>query len=282
MLELRDVEKRLGRKLILNKISLSITNGVIGILGPNGAGKTTLIRCMTGVYDINKGNIYFDGQSIYKNKEYQKNIGYLPQTFGIFKELSVYESMELLTNLKRIPPEKAREEIEHCIARVGLEERINEKVKNLSGGMIRRLGIAQTFIGNPKVIIMDEPTSGLDPEERIRFKNIISSVERTHIVILSTHIVSDIESLCKKLIVMSKGKVIFYDTTDELKKLANNKVYYIQESLQPQISEPYIVQQRFESNGEKMLRFISSVKQEKAVSIVPSTEDGYICSLKNI
>lgn len=182
MLELKGVSKKFRKKQVLNNIDFKFEKGIYGILGPNGAGKTTLIRCITQLYNLDAGNILYNDKSIAENKNFNDNIGYLPQKFGLFKELTVFEMLSAMAALKNISKDAVEQEVKRCITLVNLDEKINAKVKTLSGGMIRRMGIAQAILGNPEIIIFDEPTSGLDPEERLRFKNIVSKLKGEHII----------------------------------------------------------------------------------------------------
>ena len=203
MLTIHNLTKKFGRKLVLDNISFSFDNGVYGLLGPNGAGKTTLMRCLTKLYNTKDGVIFYNDVSITKDKEYLTHIGYLPQKFGLFKDLKVYEMMMLLANLKKVDSKQAKKMIYDSIKVVNLSDRINSRISTLSGGMIRRLGIAQALLDDPKIIIFDEPTAGLDPEERLRFKNIISEIKKDKIIIISTHIVEDVEAVCDKVAIMN-------------------------------------------------------------------------------
>lgn len=204
MIEVKHVSKRFGKKQVLNNISCTIEKGIYGLLGPNGAGKTTLMRCMTNLYSLSGGEVLIDGVSSKKKKK--TNIGYLPQSFGLFKELNVYDSMNYFCNLKGIPKKERKEEILRCIHAVNMEENLKKAGGKLSGGMMRRVGVAQALLNHPELILFDEPTAGLDPEERIRFKNTISSLGGEETVIISTHIVEDIEACCDKVIVMDRER----------------------------------------------------------------------------
>jgi len=221
MLEIKNLSYKIKKKQILNDLNISFENGVYGFLGPNGAGKTTLMRCITGIYDLpkNANNIILDGKS-YKVGDGKDEMGYLPQNFGMFKDMKVKDMMMYLAMLKGVDEKEAQVNIKECLSSVNLLDRIDDKVKSLSGGMVRRLGIAQALIGNPKVILFDEPTTGLDPEERIRFKNIIKALPKDRIVIISTHIVSDVEDICDKVAIINKGRFVFNGSLDELKAVA--------------------------------------------------------------
>lgn len=177
MLSITGLRKKLGRREILKGIDAELEAGVVGLLGANGAGKTTIIRCLTGIYDLDAGTVAYEGEDIQKSKTYRPNLGYLPQAFGMFRELTVYEMMDYFCALKKVPKEKRPAMIEDCLQKVNLEDRIRSRVSTLSGGMVRRVGIAQSLLGDARVIIMDEPTSGLDPQERARFKNMVARMK---------------------------------------------------------------------------------------------------------
>lgn len=195
MLTVDNLSKSFGKKTVLDNISVQLTHGVYGLLGPNGSGKTTFMRCIAGIYRYN-------GRIITPS-----NVGYLPQKFGAFRELTVYEVLEYFAELKGIPSNRQGKDIHDCLEDVNLWERHSDKVKTLSGGMIRRLGVAQALLGNPELILVDEPTAGLDPEERLRFKNLISQHREDCTILISTHIVEDVEALCDHIIILSHGKI---------------------------------------------------------------------------
>lgn len=270
-MEIRNLYKSFGKKEVLHDISLHLENGVYGLLGPNGAGKTTLLRCITGLYAYRKGSIEL----------FKEEIGYLPQNFGTYRELSVWEAMKLFSVLKNQPKETVEEQIQVALEKVNLIEERDKKIKKLSGGMLRRLGIAQTLLGNPGILIYDEPTAGLDPEERLRFKRMLYDLEKEKVVIISTHIVEDVEAVCDKLIVMNKGKILFAGTGAELAKTAAEKVYLCRED---QITEQFVncfIEKTFEKDGKRQCRVLSSEKLPFQM-VSPETEDGYLCVLKNI
>ncbi len=201
MLEALNINKNFGRKKVIDNLSISLEPGIYGLLGPNGAGKTTLMRCLCGIYKDKRNKILFEGRDIYADSSYFNTLGYLPQKFGLFKELKVKEGMEYIALMKGIPAGKIEDEIRRCLETVNLEDKFEDNAGSLSGGMTRRAGIAQALLGNPKVIVFDEPTAGLDPEERTRFKNAVFSLAEDKIVIISTHIVDDVAALCKKIII---------------------------------------------------------------------------------
>ncbi|MBU5677047.1 ATP-binding cassette domain-containing protein [Alkaliphilus sp. MSJ-5] len=279
MLEILDLNKSFKKKEVLKEISISLKTGVYGLLGPNGAGKTTLIRCIVNLYDITKGNIRFQGIDVTNNNAFSKNIGYLPQKFGLFKELTVYDNLQYFAVLKKISKESMDTCIKESLKKVNLQDRVNNKVSTLSGGMVRRLGIAQAILGNPQIIIFDEPTAGLDPEERIRFKNLLSSIKEDKIIIISTHIVEDVETCCNKMIIMNDGKIFKMGNSEEIISIARGKVFEVKQGIG--IDSNWYVEKTFFRNGEEFLRVLSN-KKEGHKSLEPTIEDGYMCILKGI
>lgn len=207
MIEIKHITKSYGSKTVLKDISLNFNSGIIGLLGPNGAGKTTLLRIMATVTEASSGEILFDGKSVI-GKKLREKIGYLPQQFSFYRDLSVYESLEHIAYMKEIEKNKIHSQIDKCLERVNLEDRKKTKVGTLSGGMLRRMGIAQALLGDPEVILVDEPTAGLDPEERIRFRELLFEMKKERLVFISTHIVGDIEGICDDLVIMNEGMVL--------------------------------------------------------------------------
>ena len=272
-LVISDVEKSFAKKQVLNHISCELTSGVYAILGPNGTGKTTLMRCIAGLYSY-KGIIEYNGKNTKKKKA---DIGYLPQQFGLFPELTVVQMMEYFCNLKGIPKKNRKDIIEKSLKKVNLLDVKNKKTKNLSGGMVRRVGIAQAILGNPDIILLDEPTAGLDPEERMRFKNIIGGLGEDSIVLISTHIVEDVEACCSNIIVVKDGKIIKNGTVKEVQEYANNRIIEVDEE---KIIENNIlyVEKSVLRDGKKKIRVIT--RNEIAESLEPTVEDGYLCMLK--
>lgn len=279
MLEIKDLYKNFKKKEVLKGINISFQPGVYGLLGVNGSGKTTLMRCIVGLYNIKKGNMNFQGKEITNSTIISKSIGYLPQRFGLFKELKVYEMLEYFSVLKKLPKQSINSYIKESLRIVNLEDRINDKISTLSGGMIRRLGIAQAILGDPKIIIFDEPTAGLDPEERLRFKNLLSQIKKDKIVIISTHIVEDVEACCNEIIIMNDGNILWSGNSEDLRSVAKGKVFEAKQG-DSNISDCYI-EKNFEKNGENFLRILSK-KDEGLRSLESTIEDGYMCLLKGI
>lgn len=281
MLTVRNLNKNFRKKEVLKGFTYDFDCGVYGLLGPNGTGKTTLIRCITGVYNIKKDTVLYNGKCITNDKNYLSTVGYLPQKFGLFKDLKVREMMELMASLKNVDKAKTKPMIEECAELVNLSDRMKDRVGTLSGGMIRRLGIAQALIGDPAIIIFDEPTAGLDPEERLRFKNIISQIKKDKVIIISTHIVEDVEASCDTVVIMKNGSIGASGSCSQIKEIAQGKTYLVSEDEKESIKGDYIIQRQFEENGRNVMKILSESPQNLE-QVNPSVEDGYICVLKNI
>lgn len=277
MLEINNASKAFAKFKAVNEFTYKFDNGVYALLGPNGAGKSTLLRCITNLYPLTSGKITFNGIDVKGNKEFSSNIGYLPQSFGLFRELKVSEGLELIANIKNIQ----NCNIDEVLKLVNLEDKRMSRISSLSGGMVRRLGIAQAIMGNPKVVILDEPTAGLDPEERLRFKNIVNKIKDDKLIIISTHIVDDVEALCDKIVIMNAGSVVSSGSCDDIKNIASGKTYVIETDKMNGINSDYHIIQQFEENGIKLTKILSSKKLELR-KVKPTLEDGYICALRNV
>ncbi|RKI41402.1 ATP-binding cassette domain-containing protein [bacterium D16-51] len=275
MIKIEQLSKRYGKKTVVNKISLSLEPAVYGLLGPNGAGKTTLLRLLAGVICADSGSI-----------DYSENcrcIGYLPQKFGCFPELTVYEQMEYFACLKKIPGKHRKEMIEKALEMVHMEEKAGMKCRKLSGGMVRRVGIAQAVLGRPGVVLFDEPTAGLDMEERIRFSEAVKSLEGEMIIVLSTHLVEDVKSVCKKVIIMNQGSVLLEETALGTAAMAAGKVFRIKRQEVEKLSAPYYVV-RYETvgNAEFARVLVSERPLTECEECEADLEDGYFQVIKNL
>ena len=213
-----------GGKAALREVSLSLGSPcLIGLLGPNGAGKSTLMKLMTAALLPTGGEIRIDGQPLSKaEKALKQRLGYLPQSFGLYDELRVYQFLDYMAALKGISP--ARAAVERAMEAVNLTELRKKKIRTLSGGQRQRVGIAQALLGDPELLIFDEPTVGLDPEERIRMRNLFASLAREKLVILSTHIIDDVQSVCGQLTVINRGKILFSGSPEALTARARGHV----------------------------------------------------------
>ena len=201
----------------VNNFSYQMDCGVYGLLGVNGAGKTTLMRMLTTLMKPTSGQITWDGEDVFAmDGKYRMLLGYLPQDFGYYPDFSVYDYLMYIAALKGIRPAVAKQRVKELLKQVGLVKARNKKMKTLSGGMKRRAGIAQAMLNDPKILILDEPTAGLDPSERIRFRNLISELSEDRIVLLSTHIVSDIEYIANEILLMKDGQLVISGTSEDI------------------------------------------------------------------
>ena len=225
-LQVEHLCKSYGKKEALQDVSFTLRKGIYGLLGENGAGKSTLMRMMATVDFPTKGNIRYGGKDIFgMDEEYRSLIGYMPQDYSVYPGFTAKDFLEYMGVLKGIPATKLGDKITEVLEFVNLSEAADKKVKTFSGGMKRRIGIAQAIINEPKILILDEPTAGLDPKERIRFSNIISDMGKDKIVLLSTHIVSDIEAIATELVVVKKGKILETGKVDELVRKVRGLVW---------------------------------------------------------
>lgn len=212
-----DLTKDFRKTKAVNQVSYTFQSGVYGLLGVNGAGKTTLMRILTTLLNPTSGNITWDGQDVFQmDKDYRRLLGYLPQDFGAYPDFTVQDYLMYIATLKGIKPAAAKARVAEMLHLTGMTQFKGKKMKVLSGGMKRRAGIAQAVLNDPKILILDEPTAGLDPSERIRFRNLISELAADRIVLLSTHIVSDVESVAGQIILMKEGRFVATGTTEEL------------------------------------------------------------------
>lgn len=235
------LSKAYGRKQALSDVNLTIGPGMFGLLGRNGAGKTTLMKILATLLHQNKGAIKVCGIPIEKAPDIRRITGYLPQDFSMYPGMTVYEAMDYLGLLSGLDRKVRRDRIPALLEKVNLTSSCRTRVKALSGGMKRRLGIAQAILHEPEVLIVDEPTAGLDPEERIRFRNLLCEIAEERIVILSTHIVADIEAACEKIAVLDNGRVLYTGPVGELVKTAEGKVYslFVDKGELPGLKEKY-------------------------------------------
>ena len=266
----------------IKNLDLEINTGMFGLLGPNGAGKTTLMKIMTLMHDASEGTILFDDFDIYKHrKEIRSILGYLPQDFRFFEKLKTWEYLDYCASLSGIKGKRHRaDRVDELLHKVGLFEVRDRWADRMSGGMKRRLGIAQAIVNNPKVIIVDEPTTGLDPEERIRFRNILSEVSNNDAtIILSTHIVGDISSSCENLALLSRGELRFEGSPSDMIKLATGKVWEISVSdkeLQ-ELKEKHPIISTIPSNeGWNVQVVAENLERHKGTPITPNIEHAYV------
>ena len=271
---IKNLSKNYGRKAALKNVSVTIHSGMYGLLGRNGAGKTSLMRILATLSVPSGGEVSMNGIPINETGKIREIVGYLSQNFSFYRNMSVYDAMDYLGLLSNLPDKIRKERIASLLEQVNL--------KALSGGMKQRLGIAQALLHDPQILIVDEPTAGLDPEERIRFRNMLSEFAEDRIVILSTHISSDVETSCENIGVLDNGKMIWNGAAEELIKQAEGKVYLISaEKKQDKIiREKYTVLNIIASGSGTQYRVLSeTLPEEKHILQAPTLEDGYMCLL---
>jgi len=277
--EIRHLDKYYGRKKALSDINLTIPAGMFGLLGRNGAGKTTLMKTLATLLEKQKGEVRICGIPVENASQIRRIIGYLPQDFSMYPNMTVYESMDYLGVLSGLGKKERQKRIPLLLERVNLSDAQYKKVKTLSGGMKRRLGIAQAILHNPKVLIVDEPTAGLDPEERVRFRNLLCEIAEDRIVILSTHIVGDIEATCENIAVLDEGTLLFTGTVEELLLAVKGKVYKaeISRSELEKLKKRYLVTSMLTMGNNVIVRFLAEKQPfEGARHCEADVEDAYM------
>jgi ABC-2 type transport system ATP-binding protein len=278
---LKDVNKYYGNKQALKNVNLKIGKGMFGLLGRNGAGKTTLMKVITTLLPVNSGEIRVCDISIEEAGKIRSIVGYLPQDFSMYSNMTAYEAMDYLGVLSGLDKQARKQRIPDLLEKVNLHNNMRTKVKAMSGGMRRRLGIAQAILHNPMVLIVDEPTAGLDPEERVRFRNLLSEIADERIVILSTHIVGDIEATCENIAVLDEGSILFHGSVATLLKQADGKIFSAQISkLEVEdIKKKFTVTNMLMMATDANIRFIAEEKDilfEGAAPCAPNVEDAYM------
>lgn len=276
MLSLNHVTKKYGKFTVLEDINLEFVQGIYALLAPNGAGKTTLIKLLTTLLFPTKGEILWEGNEIVKlDAAYRDMVGYLPQNLGYYKNHSPYEFLLYIAALKCMDTQAAKKRSLELLELVGLTEVKDKKMKKFSGGMIQRVGIAQAMLNDPKILILDEPTAGLDPKERIRFRNLISSFSKDRIVILSTHIVSDIETIASRVIMLKDHKLLVNDTPQTICTALAGRIYET-DSIDT-IPAPYLTLTEHQEAGKTVTRFLCDTDCSKlAKGVSPNLEDVFL------
>jgi len=281
MLELIDVSKVYrGGKRAVDGVTLRLDAGLTGLLGPNGAGKSSLMRVAATVTRPTAGQVRFDGVDVVaKPGTLRRRLGYLPQDFGVYPNLTAREFLSYLAASKSLSARSARRRIDEVLEIVNLHDAAKRPLGKYSGGMLQRVGIAQTLLTDPKVLIVDEPTAGLDPEERVRFRNLLSDLATDTVVVLSTHIVSDLESVASDIVVMAEGRLIRRGTASELLASAEGQVWemLVDPDEAARIQQRHLVTRVVRSRGAVHIRLLSPVAPVPDASLVsPDLEDAYL------
>ena len=282
---IRKMNKFYGRKQALFDIDLTIEQGMFGLLGRNGAGKTTLMKTIAALHPMKSGEVTVCGVPVGEAAKIRSMIGYLPQDFSMYPNMRTDEALDYLGALSGIPSKERKQRVEALLKKVNLYEHRSKKVRQLSGGMKRRLGIAQALLHDPKVLIVDEPTAGLDPEERIRFRNLLCETAEERIVILSTHIVGDVESTCENIAIMDEGKILWRGTVRELLENARGHVYTtnIEKQYMAQVKKEYIVTGMVAQAEYTTVTIVSDAEPDlpNAVLTEPDLEGAYMYCLRS-
>ncbi|MCC0701263.1 ABC transporter ATP-binding protein [Clostridioides sp. ZZV15-6383] len=285
-LSVERLTKQYNNKIIVDKIDFKLNEGIYGFLGENGVGKTTLMRMICGILSPSSGEVKVDGKNnLDMGEDFRDMIGYLPQDFGYYPDFTAKEFMLYIASLKGLMPRYAKIKTQELLEMVGLSGVINKKIRTFSGGMKQRLGFAQTLLNDPKILILDEPTAGLDPRERVRFRNLISEFSKEKIVILSTHIVSDVEHIADKILIMKNGSFILTGSVEEVTSKIKDKVWkcIVNENEIDYMSDRYCLANIQHSGGVANLRIVSDIKpHDNACNLKPTLEDLYLYCINEV
>ena len=285
-LALKNLSKTYSNNLkALDDVSIEISSGMFGLLGPNGAGKSTLMRTIATLQEADSGSIYFEDLNVLNNtKEFRQHLGYLPQEFGVYPRITAEQLLDHIATLKCVSSKAERKNlVDYLLQKVNLYDKRNKNVKGFSGGMKQRIGIAQSLIGDPKVLIVDEPTAGLDPGERNRFYDLISDVGENVIVILSTHIVDDVRELCTQMAIMNFGQIVFSGAPDDGIKSLKGRVF--EKQINKTELDSYKESHNVISNkliaGKPVIHILNDKSPDKSFKkIEPSLEDVFFTNIQ--
>ncbi|MBN2549053.1 MAG: ABC transporter ATP-binding protein [Anaerolineales bacterium] len=264
----------------LRDFSLEIGPGILGLLGPNGAGKSTLMRMLATITRPTEGDIFWDGANMIKSPDRLRAVlGYLPQDFGVYPNLNAIEFLQYMAAIKGLDGKQARQRIDELLQVVNLAESARRPLGGYSGGMKQRVGIAQALLNDPQLLIVDEPTVGLDPEERVRFRNLLSDLAGERIVILSTHIVSDVEAIATHIVLIHQGRLLREAAPEELLAALEQKVWEwtVPSDELPGLKSKFIISGTIRRSDGVQVRVVSQQQPEtNAVNVLPNLEDAYL------
>lgn len=282
-LEIKNISKtyKKGTVKALDDFSVTLTSGVYGLLGPNGAGKSTLMNIITDNLNSDSGEVLYDGEDIKKlGKDYRTVLGYMPQQQGLYDDFTLNRFLWYMAALKGLKKKEAKQKITSLLETVNLKESAHKKLGSFSGGMKQRALIAQALLNDPEILILDEPTAGLDPKERIRIRNFISEIAENKIVLISTHVVSDIEFIAKEIILLKSGQLVSHDTCNNLIKEIENKVFEIETDRKnlKYFQDNYRVSNLCHNDDKILVRTVTDNPPEgyKTQPVKPTLEDLYL------
>ncbi|MGH2496323.1 MAG: ABC transporter ATP-binding protein [Ktedonobacteraceae bacterium] len=279
-LVIENLGKRYGKQWGLRNFSLRCGSGILGLVGPNGAGKTTLMRMVATLLETSEGCIYWNGRDIRAHApELRQVLGYLPQDFGLYPEFTGRQFLRYLAAMKGLPKALAQRRVDEVIEMVSLEASANRKLATYSGGMKQRIGIAQALLNDPELLIVDEPTAGLDPTERVRFRNLLTTLTLNCLTILSTHIISDVEATADRLVVLQEGHMLVDAAPEALLSRADGKVWSVEtdQATALRLQALYQISGMIHTSNGAQLRIISPDKpHSEAVPVKPHLEDAYL------
>ncbi len=279
MLVIENVTKKYGDFIALQKLSLSFEHGVYGLLAPNGAGKSTLIKMLATLIRPTEGRITYGGKDIFiLDADYRELLGYLPQQFGYYKQYSPVQYLQYLAALKGMPKEYVNSRIDEVLEMVALSEVKHKKMRKFSGGMIQRVGIAQALLADPKLLILDEPTAGLDPKERARFRRILVELARTRTILISTHIVSDVESIANEIIMLKEQQLLYKQPVQTICQHYNGRMFetVIDYAELPKYTNEFIIVSEKQEGERIRVRFMANEKNSAWTEVIPTLEDVFL------
>lgn len=276
--------KRYGQHWVLRDLSLNCAPGLIGLVGPNGSGKTTLMRIITTLLPPTEGSILWNGRDMRSSgSELRQTLGYLPQEFGFYPEFTGRQFLRYLAAMKGLPQQMAQRRTQEVLEMVNLTDTADHRLTTYSGGMKQRLGIAQALLNDPELLVVDEPTAGLDPQERVRFRTLLASLTASRIVLLSTHIIGDVEAVASRLIILHRGQALVDTTPGELTQRATGKVWEVtvDGAMAARLQERYRVSTLVSQGGDAVLMRVLGEQRpiEQAAPVDPTLEEAYLLAI---